>query len=1256
MSKPVWSKTQPSNISLGTFVERKPLGLNNVPIIELLVSGNYSNEDTSNNVTVSLISGQLPGGLRLSELNILGTPFSVLGSITSRFVLRAKNTYLDQDGNEQVGISDRTFTITISSEKESIQWTTPEGLLPVGANKHYYILDNSWIDFQLDAIDEDVPSDKYLNYHIPPYGGELPGGITLSKTGRLSGFTAPLIDAETGYLGSGYSSGNFDVNFYDKFAYDYGVRPTNGYDTFYFDNTTYDYFTANRAPKKLNRHYSFIVRASNKSRYVDRKFQIYVVGDDYMRTDNDILRVGTNTYSADNTYMRRPIWITKNYLGRLRANNYITIILDVFDPTTIEGHLGYVLASNNNEVITKGSWNNGDHVELTKASQWTDSTIAQGSISNIYFDDVTRKWKADIVLSVGYTTGLGVGSILTAVNDTGQIMPDTRVLSVDPEDKRFFTITSLDEPSPGLVTRITSNSISVDSTMNLKVGMNVYITNGIGKFAPGTKINDISEKGNTFTVSIEPITRLYNANVYAVTPKATLELLPVDTTSIIGNLQKGLHVECTVSPIFLFDVFNTDSVTGYLTCGSTDNLKVSASIVFSGATFGNIIPNVVYYVSNIVNSENFTISKTLNGPVNPLTTGSGLMSVSYPSSLVPQETVVTGWNYSGEFSGKGIYKKGEIVKYKDQLYKVTSQTPITNISPLNENYFQPTKTFTMDISWDSPNDLYNTNLALLRIGSDSVLPPGMELDSLSGEVYGSVPSQAAITQNYKFTVIAIRYANATIGYTGSVASGYIAYDFSNPNVFSYRTFNVDIIGEIDSVIYFTTDGDLKTIDANFISNLSVNAITTIPNAVLTYNIKSGKLPPGLILVNDGTIQGKVNQFSDGIYYRSMWKPNRSYVVNDVVKITSTEDIIGKYYKCIISHSSSVFNSSKWTIYIDDFTKDGLITFDKNLFSCDGFTTSFDKTYTFTVEAKDQFNQSATTKTFKLSISTPTNKSYSNIYIKPLLKLSMRDALTAFFNDTSIFEPAWIYRSSDPNFGIQNELKMLLYAGIESNIISAYISAFGRSSRKKFRIGNLKKATAKAVGTNNIVYELIYLEILDNLENEIGSVSESIKTVLLNHPINVNQGRRDIVDGDASDVNISTMSIDQLSGIYLQDKVITVDFGGQRISDINKSDIFGNSVTNIRKKIEMLGETERNYLPLWMRTPQTFSGIAQGFTKAVPICYCIPGTADNIMLNIKNSRFDFKMIDYTIDRAIIDSVIGDAGDKYIAFAAREVING
>jgi hypothetical protein len=323
---------------------------------------------------------------------------------------------------------------------------------------------------------------------------------------------------------------------------------------------------------------------------------------------------------------------------------------------------------------------------------------------------------------------------------------------------------------------------------------------------------------------------------------------------------------------------------------------------------------------------------------------------------------------------------------------------------------------------------------------------------------------------------------------------------------------------------------------------------------------------------------------------------------------------------------------------------------------DGHTTTIDRTYTFTIEARDQFNESATTKTFKLDINTPNNKLYSNLYVKPFLKSELRSKLTAFFSDSGIFESKSIYRASDLEFGIQNEFKMLLYPGIETKNLSAYIYAFSRSSRKKFRIGNLKKAVAKTPGTNDVIYELVYLEVLDNLENNNVSISEYINTAFLNHPITVDQSTRDIIDSDKSDNNIDVMTIDALSNIKIQDRIITVDYDGQLVSDTNKSNVFGNSIRNIQKKIASVGDTERNYLPLWMRTPQSFSGVEQGFTKAIPICYCIPGTADNIILNIKHSGFDFKMINYTIDRAIIDNVLGEDGDKYIAFPAREVING
>jgi hypothetical protein len=68
----------------------------------------------------------------------------------------------------------------------------------------------------------------------------------------------------------------------------------------------------------------------------------------------------------------------------------------------------------------------------------------------------------------------------------------------------------------------------------------------------------------------------------------------------------------------------------------------------------------------------------------------------------------------------------------------------------------------------------------------------------------------------------------------------------------------------------------------------------------------------------------------------------------------------------------------------------------------------------------------------------------------------------------------------------------------------------------------------------------------------------------------------------------------------------------------------------------------------MRSIQPGEVVELGYVKAIPLCYCQPGTADNILLNIKYSKFDFNQLDFTVDRYIIDSVTGYSSDKYIVF--------
>ena len=112
--------------------------------------------------------------------------------------------------------------------------------------------------------------------------------------------------------------------------------------------------------------------------------------------------------------------------------------------------------------------------------------------------------------------------------------------------------------------------------------------------------------------------------------------------------------------------------------------------------------------------------------------------------------------------------------------------------------------------------------------------------------------------------------------------------------------------------------------------------------------------------------------------------------------------------------------------------------------------------------------------------------------------------------------------------------------------------------------------------------------------------------------------------------------------------ITVDSQGYTVSNSNPSTYFPNTITNWRRRIKRVGVSEPLFLPAWMRSIQSETKLELGYVPAIPICYCKPGMANSILLNIKNSDFDFKAIDYTIDRFIINAVDGFTGDKYLVF--------
>jgi hypothetical protein len=292
---------------------------------------------TSNVGTVSyeVIAGNLPRGLRLVNNVIKGSPVEVNKFTVSRFVVRA---------NDGVDLEDRTFSISVDGG-DAPQWITREGFLNVGQGENYFVLDNDRVDFHLEAIDSDITAGDKLEYFLVPTGGQLPPGLSLSRDGRITGFTDPIFAIDY----NDTPSGAYDTNGFDITPLDVSEARSNGFDSYLYDNVTYDYSEPSRSPRRLSRFYAFVVAVSDGVNETRRLFKIWVVTEEFLQADNSIIQVDTNLFRADNTDYRVPLWITESNLGRYRANNYVTIYLDVYDPPSLTGTITYFLLSTNPE-------------------------------------------------------------------------------------------------------------------------------------------------------------------------------------------------------------------------------------------------------------------------------------------------------------------------------------------------------------------------------------------------------------------------------------------------------------------------------------------------------------------------------------------------------------------------------------------------------------------------------------------------------------------------------------------------------------------------------------------------------------------------------------------------------------------------------------------------------------------------------------------------------------------------------------------
>lgn len=282
------------------------------------------------------------------------------------------------------------------------------------------------------------------------------------------------------------------------------------------------------------------------------------------------------------------------------------------------------------------------------------------------------------------------------------------------------------------------------------------------------------------------------------------------------------------------------------------------------------------------------------------------------------------------------------------------------------------------------------------------LPAGLSIDLQTGWITGQLPPQTVDKVEYDFEIV--------------------SYKRDDPTYQDRQLYTLTILGDLNNRIDWVTATDLGSIVSGTVSDLSIEAVSTLGKTViyeLTPNA-THRLPQGLILTRNGLISGRV--------------------------------------------SFELFGLDS-----------GTTTLDKD-------KTTFDQTYRFSATARDITTSTSATKEFTIKVRAFTKIPYEDLYLKALPTVEQRALFSDIVNDTSIFPIEKIYRSEDPYFGISKSIRSLFLPGLSPSTLAEYIQAASTNHfSKRFLFAGIK--TAQVLDENfNVKYEVVYLQL--DSENDI----------------------------------------------------------------------------------------------------------------------------------------------------------------------------
>jgi hypothetical protein len=656
------------------------------------------------------------------------------------------------------------------------------------------------------------------------------------------------------------------------------------------------------------------------------------------------------------------------------------------------------------------------------------------------------------------------------------------------------------------------------------------------------------------------------------------------TTQVEYSFNIVVYQSEYITPTVL--ITHTQAIINQITCSGTNQLTVGQPVSLAGAV-GGLLANTIYYVNAIIS-----------------------------------ETAI--WNVTLD----------EIISY-ETVFTVGSTPALTTATS------GVTTTLTIECTATTSGTNRITCFSTENLGAGQPIV-------FTGTGFGGITAAAQtvyyiseISSPTEFKVSA--YPNSTVSVTLTTATGSMVANMVLAS--TAYPFTMTITGAVDAEVTWDSLNDLGNIINGSVSMLRVQA-TNRGGRAMKYRLKSGaynSLPQGLQLMPSGDIVGRAS-FDTFALDLGATTFDQSFIINrNLASLGTTfdqtyvftvnayaEDTNQTIYKVSsiqINNGGSGYSSlNKPTIAIGApvgasavpavagtvTVSSGAITEIALSENGNGYTSAPTVTVTqgfggsgasltAVMTATGSQDVISVYKTFQVHVIREYNRPYQNLYVRAMPPPNDRALIRSLLDDPEIFPPEYLYRADDVNFGKSTQVTYTHAFGLAPDTLERYVSSLYENHYwKNLILGQIETAQAIDPVTGEVVYEVVYSKIIDNLVNTAG---ESVnKIVTLPYAI------VDPADG-------STMI----------------------------TSVYPNSLVDMRNQvIDVVGQISTK-LPLWMTSKQT-NGRVLGFTPAWVIAYVNPGRAKEVAYYIQTYfAQQLNSVDFKVDRYILDRMLSKNWD-------------